>query len=251
MSKIAKPVKGFELAQKLHEALASLPWQERLPFLKTYEGLKQVFSTSYSLDDQIITHEIVTHALPIEIFTLDTGRLFEEVQTLHAQTDEHYNIRVKTYVPAQESVETYVNTHGLNAFYQSAELRHGCCFIRKVEPLNRALQGVDVWVSGLRKDHSAHRTEMEFAQWDEGHEVIKVYPLLDVLEEEVKAFIAENKVPYNPLYDQGYASVGCRPCTRAITHGEDPRAGRWWWEQDEKRECGLHVVNGRLVRSKS
>ena len=238
--------KKLSYALNLH--LISLKWHERMAVLKYLSHLKQVFSTSYSLDDQIITHHIATYHLPIIIFTIDSGRLFEAVQSLHAKTDKYYNIKVKTYMPDSHSVEDYIEDVGLNGFYDSVSLREKCCFIRKVQPLTRALSGADIWISGLRKDHSQHRASLELCEWDDTYQLIKIYPLLDATEAEVRDYIKQHDIPYNPMYDNGFPSIGCSPCTRAVGAEENPRAGRWWWEQDTQKECGLHHVNGKLVR---
>lgn len=237
-----------KLADALNLYLMTVKWHERMLVLKDFSHLKQVFSTSYSLDDQIITHQIVTHNIPIIIFTIDSGRLFEDVQTLHAKTDTYYRIKVKTYMPDAHSVENYIEDAGLNGFYESVALRQKCCFIRKVEPLKRALSGADIWISGLRKDHSQYRASLRVCEWDETYQLIKIYPLLDTTETEVKDYIQKHHIPYNPMYDNGFPSIGCSPCTRPVMAGENPRSGRWWWEQSNQKECGLHSVDGKLVR---
>ncbi|MGB1539992.1 MAG: phosphoadenylyl-sulfate reductase, partial [Rickettsiales bacterium] len=176
-----------------------------------------------------------------------TGRLFEETYTLLQQTVDSYGVPIRAYYPDPLALETFVNEQGINGFYNSVENRKACCFIRKVEPLARALDGVDIWISGLRREHSDHRQDLPVAEWDAANNLIKFYPLIDVSEEAVKSYIATHNIPYNPLHDQGFPSIGCAPCTRAIGVGEHPRAGRWWWEQGEQ-ECGLHVKDGKLVR---
>ncbi|MBV8938472.1 MAG: phosphoadenylyl-sulfate reductase [Alphaproteobacteria bacterium] len=238
------------LAQQLNAQLTPLPWQERLRALAAHPELHTAFSTSFSLEDQAITHSIATNALPFRIFTLDTGRLFEQVHDVHRKTRERYGLVIETYFPAREAVEAFVNTQGINGFYHNVENRLSCCHIRKVEPLNRALAGTDIWISGLRREHSAHRATLPVVEWDAGHRVIKCYPLVEMSEEEVRAFLYAYEVPYNPLYDQGYPSIGCAPCTRAVAAGEPARSGRWWWEQEGTQECGLHVKDGKLVAAK-
>ena len=199
------------------------------------------FSTSFSFEDQVITHKIVSNDLPISIFTLDTGRLFPETYSVWSATNERYNTRVRPYYPDHDLIETFVSTKGPNSFYESVENRKSCCYIRKVEPLKRALKDNKIWITGLRAEHSNSRHDMPQVEWDEGNQVIKYHPILHWTTEDVKAYIQQYNVPYNPLHDKGFVSIGCAPCTRAIRPGEDFRAGRWWWEDSEKKECGLHV----------
>lgn len=212
-------------------------------FLKAIAGLYKnavVFSSSFSYEDQVITHLIAAHQLPIKIFTLDTGRLFAETYSVWASTLSRYQISLKAYYPQPELLEPFIEVNGPNAFYDSVENRKSCCHIRKVEPLKRALAGNAIWVTGLRAAHSANRGGLEMLEWDEGNQIIKFHPLLHWTTEQVADFIQEHNVPYNPLHDKGFVSIGCAPCTRAITAGEDFRAGRWWWEDANKKECGLH-----------
>lgn len=199
------------------------------------------FSSSFSYEDQVITHDILHNDTDISIFTLDTGRLFAETYSVWSSTNERYNTRIKAYYPENESIQALVNEKGPNSFYESAENRKGCCYIRKVEPLHRALRGNAIWVTGLRAEHSPARKDLSLMEWDETNEVIKFHPLLYWTTEEVKAYIKKYNIPYNILHDRGFVSIGCAPCTRAIRPGEDFRAGRWWWEDESKKECGLHV----------
>ena len=199
------------------------------------------FSTSFSYEDQVITHKILTNKLPITIFTLDTGRLFPETYSVWSATNEKYNTNIKAYYPDHSLLENFVAVRGPNSFYESVENRKGCCHIRKVEPLKRALKDNAVWITGLRAEHSADRHDMPQVEWDESNQVIKYHPILHWTTEEVKQYINQNNIPYNPLHDRGFVSIGCAPCTRAIRPGEDFRAGRWWWEDNTKKECGLHV----------
>jgi phosphoadenosine phosphosulfate reductase len=198
------------------------------------------FSTSFSFEDQVIAHEILSHQLPVSIFTLDTGRLFPETYSVWSRTNEKYGAHVNAYYPDYKLLEDFVTDKGPNAFYESVENRKQCCFIRKVEPLKRALAGNAVWITGLRAEHSPDRNNLSVIEWDEGNQVIKYNPILHWTTEQVRQFINENDVPYNPLHDRGFVSIGCQPCTRAIRPGEDFRAGRWWWEDATKKECGLH-----------
>jgi len=199
------------------------------------------FSTSFSYEDQVITHKILTNKLPITIFTLDTGRLFPETYSVWSATNEKYNTNIKAYYPDHSLLENFVAVRGPNSFYESVENRKGCCHIRKVEPLKRALKDNAVWITGLRAEHSADRHDMPQVEWDESNQVIKYHPILHWTTEEVKQYINQNNIPYNPLHDRGFVSIGCAPCTRAVKPGEDFRAGRWWWEDNTKKECGLHV----------
>lgn len=214
--------------------------QEGLRLLAdTYPG-KVVFSTSFSYEDQLISHEILSHKLPIRIFTLDTGRLFAETYSVWSRTIEKYNATIDTYYPEHTALEAFVKEKGPNAFYESVDNRKACCHIRKVEPLKRALAGNAVWVTGLRAEHSPARHDLTPLEWDESNQLLKFHPLLHWSTEEVTGYIHANDIPYNPLHDKGFVSIGCAPCTRAIRAGEDFRAGRWWWEDSSKKECGLH-----------
>ncbi|MEJ7738936.1 MAG: phosphoadenylyl-sulfate reductase [Chitinophagaceae bacterium] len=205
---------------------------------------KIIFSSSFGIEDQVITHDILQNNTGIPIFTLDTGRLFAETYSVWSSTNERYQTKIKAYYPDHQHIETFVSTKGPNAFYESVENRKTCCYIRKVEPLGRALQGNDIWITGLRAEQSPSRKELSIMEWDESHQVIKYHPLLYWTTEEVKQYIRQNNIPYNPLHDKGFISIGCAPCTRAIRPGEDFRAGRWWWEDESKKECGLHLGTG-------
>lgn len=202
---------------------------------------KVTFSTSFSFEDQVITHFILSNQIPVSIFTLDTGRLFGETYSVWSATNERYQTEIKGYYPNHSLLEPFVEEKGPNSFYESVENRKGCCFIRKVEPLKRALKGNSIWITGLRAEHSANRHDMPQVEWDESNQVIKYHPILHWSTNEVKDYINENNIPYNILHDRGFVSIGCAPCTRAIKPGEDFRAGRWWWEDNSKKECGLHV----------
>ena len=198
------------------------------------------FSSSFSYEDQVITHDIRTNNIDISIFTLETGRLFPETFSVWNSTNERYETHVNAYYPKNKELEEFVSEKGPNSFYESVENRKSCCFIRKVEPLGRALKGNSVWVTGLRAEHSAARKDLAMIEWDEVNQVIKFHPLLYWSTEETIAYIRKNNIPYNPLHDRGFVSIGCAPCTRAVRAGEDFRAGRWWWEDESKKECGLH-----------
>lgn len=208
-------------------------------FLREYKG-KIAFSSSMGVEDQVLTDMIVKIDRSTPIFTLDTGRLFYETYELIEKTCLRYKISIKVYFPDFNEVQTMVNSKGINLFFQSIENRKECCRIRKIEPLKRAFQGLDVWICGLRREQSATRTLNKRVEWDEANGLIKLNPLIAWTEKQVWDYIKENNVPYNTLHDQGYPSIGCQPCTRAIMPGEDIRAGRWWWENPETKECGLH-----------
>jgi phosphoadenosine phosphosulfate reductase len=199
------------------------------------------FSSSFSYEDQVIAHEILSNKLPVSIFTLDTGRLFAETYSVWNNTNEKYQANITAYYPDYKLLETFVTDKGPNAFYESVENRKQCCFIRKVEPLKRALAGNAIWITGLRAEHSPDRQDLSVIEWDETNKIIKYNPILHWTTEQVKKYIDNNNVPYNPLHDRGFVSIGCAPCTRAIRPGEDFRAGRWWWEDAAKKECGLHI----------
>lgn len=224
----------------IESQLASLSAEEGLKLVADLFPGKVVFSTSLGQEDQVITQLIASQNLPIQIFSLDTGRLFPETLELLSRTESKYKTRIKVYYPETASVEKLVEDIGINGFYESVENRKSCCFVRKVEPLKRALAGNAVWVTGLRAEQSANRSEMKRIEWDEANQIIKYNPLLDWTFDQMISYIEEQKIPYNPLHNQGFISIGCAPCTRAILPGEDARAGRWWWE-DSKKECGLHA----------
>ena len=199
------------------------------------------FSTSFSFEDQLITDIILKNNFPVKIFTLDTGRLFEETYSAWSATNERYNTLIKAYYPDHKLLEPFVEKHGPNSFYESVDQRKACCYVRKVEPLKRALKGNAIWITGIRAEHSSNRHDMQQVEWDETNQIIKYHPILHWTTQEVKDYINKYNVPYNILQDRGFVSIGCAPCTRAIKPGEDFRAGRWWWEDNTKKECGLHV----------
>ncbi len=199
------------------------------------------FANSLGAEDMVLTDLIVKAKLPIEIFSLDTGRLPLETYDLMAAVQKHYGLKLKVFFPQPEEVESYVRQHGINAFYDSVTLRKACCYARKVEPLQRALAGKRAWITGLRAQQATTRTGLPFREYDEGNGLEKFNPLSDWTEKEVWTYIKQHAVPYNALHDKFYQSIGCAPCTRAISPGEDVRAGRWWWENADTKECGLHL----------
>jgi phosphoadenosine phosphosulfate reductase len=215
---------------------------ESLEYLsKRFEG-EIVFSTSFGIEDQVITDFIFKNNLPITVFTLDTGRNFQETYSTWNRTLTKYKKPIDVFYPNTEGVEKLVREKGPNSFYDSVENRKECCYIRKVEPLNRALKNQKLWITGIRAEQSTNRLDMSNLEWDGGHDLVKFHPLFDWTFDEVKQYARENGIPYNPLHDKGFVSIGCAPCTRAIADGEDFRAGRWWWEDASKKECGLHTV---------
>ena len=219
-------------------------------FAAKYQG-DIVFASSMGLEDQVLTDMISRLGLNIDIFTLDTGRLFNETYDLIEQTKKRYSIKIKIYFPNAIDVEDMVNSEGENLFFKSPELRKKCCHVRKIEPLHRALANYSAWICGLRREQSITREDILISDWDEGNKKMKINPLVDWSEQDVWDYVKENDVPYNELHDKGFLSIGCSCCTRAVKPGEDIRAGRWWWEKPEQKECGLHVVDGKLVRKKS
>lgn len=216
--------------------------QEVLSYLaQNFEG-EIVFSTSFGWEDQVISDMIFSANLPIKVFTLDTGRMFTETYYTWSRTLEKYQKPIHAFYPNEEKLQTMVSLKGPSSFYDSVENRKECCGIRKVEPLNRALKDQKIWITGIRADQSPNREDMDWVELDEAHQLIKVHPIFNWTLEDVKAYVKEKNVPYNPLHDKGFPSIGCQPCTRAVQEGEDFRAGRWWWEDASKKECGLHEV---------
>ncbi len=205
----------------------------------TYPG-EVVFSSSFGQEDQVIADAIFRNDLPVNVFTLDTGRLFQETYEVMDLTRVKYKKTFRTYFPDQAQVEKLVGEKGFNSFYESVENRKECCSIRKIQPLKRALAGAKVWITGLRAEQSENRSAMEIWEWDEPNQVFKFNPLINWTLDDVNAYLKEHRVPQNTLHKAGFVSIGCQPCTRAIQPGEHPRAGRWWWEES-KKECGLHA----------
>jgi phosphoadenosine phosphosulfate reductase len=225
--------------QTLINATKDFSIEETLAFLANEYKDKVVFSTSFGQEDQVITALIGQNDLPITIFTLDTGRLFQETYDVFHKTLKKYKIDIRTYFPDTTAVEELLNKKGPNSFYESVENRKECCFIRKVAPLTKALKGNSIWITGLRAEQSENRSDLAFFEYDAHFDIIKFNPLLKWTLEEVQKYIDDNNVPQNALHKKGFVSIGCAPCTRAIAPGEDIRAGRWSWESSHK-ECGLH-----------
>lgn len=207
-----------------------------------YEG-KIVFTTSFGYEDQVITDFIFKNNIDIKVVTLDTGRLFKETYKVFSQTIDQYKKTIQVYFPDKEGVEKMVTEKGPFSFYNSVENRKECCYLRKVEPLNRALEGMECWVTGIRADQSENRHGMTHFELDEVRQIIKYNPLLNWSLDQVIEYVKTKQVPYNVLHGKGFVSIGCEPCTRAIQPGDDFRAGRWWWEDNSKKECGLHTHN--------
>jgi phosphoadenosine phosphosulfate reductase len=228
-TQILDQISGLSITDALTALAATFPGQV-------------TFSTSFSFEDQVVTHHILDAGLPISIFTLDTGRLFAETYGVWNATNERYSTRITAYYPDRALLEPFVGENGPNAFYESVANRKACCHIRKVEPLKRALQGQAVWITGLRSAHSPERQDHLVVEWDDTNRIIKYNPLLHWDTDAVRDYVDRHNIPYNPLHDKGFVSIGCAPCTRAVRPGEDFRAGRWWWEDNSKKECGLHVA---------
>ena len=228
-----------EHATHVGELLRSLAPAERIARFRTEVDGRIVFTTSFGLEDQVILHLIAEQSIDIDVVTLDTGRLFPETYDLWAETERRYGRRIRAIYPNHGNLETFVNKYGINGFYESREARAACCHVRKVEPLNRALAGASGWIVGLRADQSHNRKDTAIVS-AEDRGLLKFSPLIDWTREAVHSFAIASKIPINPLHAKSFASIGCAPCTRAIAPGEAERAGRWWWEQDDKKECGLH-----------
>lgn len=230
-----------EELRKWNQEIDTLPILEKIEFVLNKISGKKVFSTSFGIEDQMITDLLYKYVDKVEIFTLDTGRNFEETyDTFQSSQIKYKNFKFKIFYPEEKDVREYVNEYGINGFYRSIENRKQCCYIRKVIPLSRALENANLWITGLRAEQSPNRENMQFLEWDDVHNLVKFNPLLHYTLKEVEAYIKEHQVPINRLYKKGFLSIGCAPCTRALQEGEDFRAGRWWWENG-KKECGLHI----------
>ena len=227
--------------KELKNQLNGLSIEDQLNILVSRFPEKVIFTTSLGIEDQVITHKIFKNNLNIKVATLDTGRLFPQTYDVLSNTIIRYNKKIDVYFPEYEDVEKMVTEKGPLSFYKSIENRKECCRLRKVVPLNRALKGMECWISGIRADQSDNRNRLDWIEYDDDKKFFKFYPLFNWSLDEVTRFIKENNVPYNSLHDKGYVSIGCEPCTRAIKPGEDFRAGRWWWENDGPKECGLHT----------
>ncbi|MBD1429977.1 MULTISPECIES: phosphoadenylyl-sulfate reductase [Sphingobacterium] len=227
----------------LRASLQGLDAAQIIQYITDNYGNRAVFSTSFGIEDQVLTQLIADAGGKIDVFTLETGRLFPETYYVWNRTLERYKLPIKAYYPQAALVEEMVTKKGPSSFYESIENRKECCFIRKIEPLKRAIQGYEIWVTGIRAEQSANREDMDFIEWDEGNQIIKIHPLFHWTLNDVESHLKQFNVPYNHLHDKGFPSIGCQPCTRAVAPGEDFRAGRWWWEDKSKKECGLHVTS--------
>lgn len=214
-------------------------------------GSKIILASSLGAEDQVLTYMAFRIDPKVRIFVLDTGRLHQETYDVMAETRSKLGVTYEVYFPDTKAVEEMVNAKGINLFYDAVENRKMCCGVRKVAPLKRALSTADAWITGLRRSQSVTRAALETVEWDDGFDMLKVNPLAAWSEDDVWDYIKSNKVPYNALHDKGFPSIGCAPCTRAVAPGEDVRAGRWWWEDPANKECGLHVVDGKLVRKQN
>lgn len=233
MNTLTTEIAALVDGKAVSEALTSLA--DRFPG-------RAVFSTSFGIEDQVITHIIFSNNLPIRVFTLETGRLFRETYYVWNRTLEVYNKKIEAYFPDTEAVQQLISKKGPASFYESVENRKECCRIRKIEPLQRALAGAACWITGIRASQSDNRQGMTQVEWDSGHNLVKFHPLYHWSLDDIWDYAKEYHIPYNPLHDKGFPSIGCAPCTRAVGDGEDFRAGRWWWEDKSKKECGLHAT---------
>lgn len=227
-------------ADELNRDMTSKTPEQVVAFFLEHYTHKVALASSMGLEDQVLTHMMLTQDKNAQIFTIDTGRLFPETCSLIDRTNLHYGIKIQVYFPERQGVESFVCTHGMNGFYEGVELRKECCRVRKIEPLLRALKPLHVWICGLRQEQSVTRSHVRTVEWDQANNLLKVNPLVHWSEEDVRDYIRIHSIPYNRLHDKGFPSIGCQPCTRAVQQGEDLRAGRWWWENPEHKECGLH-----------
>ncbi|AWU43707.1 phosphoadenylyl-sulfate reductase [Blattabacterium sp. (Cryptocercus kyebangensis)] len=239
---IEKPIKKYlsDLSKKIRSSFI----EEKLRTLSEIFSGKIVFSTSFNIEDQLISHFILDRKIPIKIFTLDTGRIFKETYKVWSDTNKFYNHSISAYFPDPNRLEKFLSEKGPNSFYENVKNRTKCCFLRKVEPLKRALKGNLIWITGLRSEHSIERKELNDLEWDANYNLIKYHPLFDWNLKKIEKIIKKYNIPYNHLYNKGYLSIGCAPCTRSVKYGENYRSGRWWWESNSvKKECGLHFKN--------
>jgi phosphoadenosine phosphosulfate reductase len=231
-------------AARLSALLQPLSPVDRLRKLREEIAGRIVFTTSFGLEDQVILQMLAKSDIDVDVVTLDTGRLFPQTYDLWAETEQRIGRRIRPIYPQADDVAGFVEHHGINGFYQSREARQSCCHVRKVEPLNRALAGAKAWITGLRAEQSAGRRDMALVSAEASYQLIKFNPLFDWTRQAVQQFAAAESLPVNPLHAKGFVSIGCAPCTRAIAPGEPERAGRWWWEDETRKECGLHTASG-------
>ena len=236
------PLRISEATQRLRHAVAA--------------HAPAVLASSFGVEDMVILDLIATLDLPVDVISLDTGRLHDETYAFIEAVRQHYGLPIRLYAPDAADIEPFVAAQGPNPFYRSADLRKHCCELRKVRPLARALTGKKVWITGLRRSQSVTRTDTPIlaldAHYGAAHGLMKLAPLADWLDDDVESYLRAHDVPTHPLHQRGYPSIGCAPCTRAVRAGEDPRSGRWWWETAEQRECGIHIdAQGRVVRTRA
>lgn len=234
-------MKDIDSIQKLNEQFKDSDPQKVLEYFISNYKKEIAFASSMGAEDQIITHFLSQIDKSVRIFTLDTGRLFPETYSLISRTKSHFEINIEIFFPDTANIEKMVNSKGINLFYESIENRKLCCNIRKIEPLKRAFKGLKVWICGLRREQAVTRQNMQMVEWDNENQLIKINPLINWKEDDIWNFINKQGIPYNKLHDKGFPSIGCQPCTRSISKEEDVRAGRWWWENPETKECGLHA----------
>ena len=225
----------------LNDEFSSASAQDVLAYSVEKFGKKLTLASSLGIEDQILTHMLSNEMQVMDVFILDTGRLHQETYDVIERTMVQYAFNYRLLFPQADAVENMVSKNGPNHFYKSLENRKDCCFIRKVEPLSRALRGYEAWMTGIRRGQSIDRALTPFFEWDSSHDLLKINPLVKWSKDDVWNYVKRHDIPYNLLHDQGYPSIGCAPCTRAIQPGEDDRSGRWWWEDAVKKECGLHV----------
>lgn len=228
----------------IDKKIESYSIEEKLKILSEIFPGRIVFSTSFNIEDQLISHFILNEKILIKIFTLDTGRIFKETYQVWSDTNKFYNYSISAYYPNTKRLENFLSEKGPNSFYENVQNRMKCCFLRKIEPLRRALQGNAIWITGLRSEHSLERKNLNFLEWDSNYQLIKYHPLFNWKSDKIRKLIKKYNIPYNHLYNKGYLSIGCAPCTRSVKNGESYRSGRWWWEENSvKKECGLHLKN--------
>ena len=236
-----------QIQQNLAE-IANFSPEDILAWAVQKLGPRIALASSFGAEDQVLLDMIARNNLPITVFSIDTGRLPQETYDLIDMSREKYNLDIEVLFPDPADIEPILATHGANSFKKSIDLRKSCCRARKVKPLKRKLKNLSAWITGLRRSQTSIRADITPLQWDSANKLIKINPLVEWSEKQLWDYIHQNKIPYNALHDRGYPSIGCLPCTRAIKEGEDIRAGRWWWESPDQKECGLHVVDGKLVR---
>ncbi len=241
MSYIVLTVDDTDAAARLAAELGRRDLFGRLALLRENIDGPMVFTTSFGVEDQAIAHAIFAQALPIDVVTLDTGRLFPETYDVWTETERRYGVTIRAYYPDAGALETLIADQSIDGFRQSVAARRVCCGVRKVAPLKRALAGAAAWVTGLRADQSGARAETPFVTFDDVHKLLKLAPLADWSRAQAADYVAAEAIPHNVLHERGFLSIGCAPCTRAVRPGEPERAGRWWWEEESKKECGLHV----------